>query len=62
MGLTALGAVAIDITLVALPAMAAALGGEPARSGLIITAFLAGFAPGQLSWGYVAERTAGGRP
>jgi DHA1 family bicyclomycin/chloramphenicol resistance-like MFS transporter len=56
MGLTALGAVAIDITLVALPAMAAALGGEPARSGLIITAFLAGFAPGQLSWGYVAER------
>jgi len=56
MGLTALGAVALDITLVALPAMTVALGGDVTHSGLIITAFLAGFAPGQASWGYVAER------
>ena len=55
-GLISLGAVALDITLVALPATARALGGEPARSGLIVTAFLAGFAPGQLLWGFLGDR------
>jgi MFS family permease len=55
-GLISLGAVALDITLVALPATARALGGDPSRSGLIVTAFLAGFAPGQLLWGFLGDR------
>jgi DHA1 family bicyclomycin/chloramphenicol resistance-like MFS transporter len=55
-GLISLGAVALDITLVALPATAGALGGEPTQSGLIITTFLAGFAPGQLLWGFLGDR------
>jgi DHA1 family bicyclomycin/chloramphenicol resistance-like MFS transporter len=60
-GVISLGAVAIDITIVVLPATARALGGEPAQSGLIVTSFLAGFAPGQLLWGYLGDR-AGRRP
>jgi MFS transporter, DHA1 family, multidrug resistance protein len=60
-GLIALSAVAIDITLVALPATAGAVGGNPARSGLIITAYLAGFAPGHLLWGMLGDRI-GRRP
>jgi DHA1 family bicyclomycin/chloramphenicol resistance-like MFS transporter len=55
-GLISLGAVAVDITLVALPATARALGGDPAHSALIVTAFLAGFAPGQLVWGFLGDR------
>jgi DHA1 family bicyclomycin/chloramphenicol resistance-like MFS transporter len=55
-GLIALSALAVDITLVALPATALALGGDPARSGLIVTSYLAGFAPGQLLWGLLADR------
>jgi DHA1 family bicyclomycin/chloramphenicol resistance-like MFS transporter len=55
-GLISLGAIAIDITLVALPTMTSATGGELASSGLIVTTFLAGFAPGQLVWGYVGDR------
>lgn len=55
-GLICLSAIAIDITLVALPQTAAALGGDPLRSGLIVTAYLAGFAPGQLLWGLLADR------
>jgi MFS family permease len=56
-GLISLGAIAIDITLVALPTMTSATGGELASSGLIVTTFLAGFAPGQLVWGYVGVRS-----
>jgi len=55
-GLIALSAIAVDITLVALPATAMAVEGDPARSGLIITAYLAGFAPGQLLWGMAGDR------
>ena len=55
-GLISLGAVALDITLVALPATARAVGGDPAHSGLIVTTFLAGFAPGQLLWGFLGDR------
>lgn len=55
-GLLALSALAVDITLAAQPATASALGGEPLRSGLIVTAYLAGFAPGQLLWGLLADR------
>lgn len=60
-GLIALSALAVDITLVALPATTTALGGDPARSGLVVTAYLAGFAPGQLLWGLLADRI-GRRP
>lgn len=59
--LLALSAFAVDITLSALPATAAALGADPTRSGLIVTAYLAGFAPGQLLWGLLADRI-GRRP
>lgn len=59
--LLALSALAVDITLAALPATATALGAEPLRSGLIVTAYLAGFAPGQLLWGLLADRI-GRRP
>ena len=55
-GLISLGAVALDITLVALPSMTMATGGDPAASGLIVTAFLAGYPPGQLIWGYLGDR------
>jgi DHA1 family bicyclomycin/chloramphenicol resistance-like MFS transporter len=60
-GLIALAAVAVDITLVVLPATTAELGGDAAQSGLIVTAFLAGFAPGQLLWGFLGDRL-GRRP
>jgi DHA1 family bicyclomycin/chloramphenicol resistance-like MFS transporter len=60
-GVISLGAVAIDITIVVLPATARALGGEPAHSGWIVTVFLAGFAPGQLLWGFLGDRI-GRRP
>jgi DHA1 family bicyclomycin/chloramphenicol resistance-like MFS transporter len=56
-GVITLGAVAVDITIVALPATARALGSDPAQSGLIVTVFLAGFAPGQLLWGFLGDRT-----
>jgi MFS transporter, DHA1 family, multidrug resistance protein len=55
-GLIALSALAIDITIVALPATTTAVGGDPARSGLIVTAYLVGFAPGQLLWGLLGDR------
>jgi len=55
-GLIALSATAVDITLVALPATTRAVGGDVDRSGLIVTAYLAGFAPGQLLWGFIGDR------
>jgi len=51
-----MSAVAIDITLVALPAMTRALDGDPSQSGLVVAAYLAGFAPGQLAWGLAGDR------
>jgi DHA1 family bicyclomycin/chloramphenicol resistance-like MFS transporter len=60
-GVISLGAIAIDITIVALPGTARALGSDPAASGLIVTLFLAGFAPGQLFWGFFGDRV-GRRP
>jgi DHA1 family bicyclomycin/chloramphenicol resistance-like MFS transporter len=55
-GLIAMSAIAIDITLIALPATARAVGGDPAASGLIVAVYLAGFAPGQLIWGHAGDR------
>ena len=55
------GTIQLDITLVALPSMARATGGDLASSGLIVTTFLAGYAPGQLVWGYVGDRGGSGR-
>ena len=60
-GMVALPPLSIDMILPAIPAIAIALGGAPARAGLAISLFLLGFALSQLVLGPVSDRT-GRRP
>lgn len=54
--LIALTALAIDSTLPALPALAAAFGAEAGAAQFTLTCFFAGVAVGQLAWGPISDR------
>ena len=54
--LIALTALAIDSTLPALPALAAAFGAEAGAAQFTLTCFFAGVAVGQLTWGPISDR------
>ena len=54
--LMAFAAISTDLYLPALPQVAAELKADPARIQLTITAYLTGFAAGQLLWGPIGDR------
>lgn len=54
--LMAVGAVATDMYLPAMPTMAAALHAAPGRMELTVSAYLIGFSLGQLLWGPVGDK------
>ncbi|MDR3672939.1 MAG: multidrug effflux MFS transporter [Holophaga sp.] len=60
-GMVALPPLSIDMMLPAIPAIARALGGGSARTGLIISLFLVGFSLSQLVLGPISDRV-GRRP
>lgn len=55
-GLLAITPLSIDMPLPALPQLARALGTTAARAQLVVSAFLAGFATGQLAYGPLSDR------
>lgn len=60
-GLLAITPLSIDMPLPALPGLGHALGGGVARAQLVVSAFLLGFAGGQLAYGPLSDRV-GRRP
>jgi DHA1 family bicyclomycin/chloramphenicol resistance-like MFS transporter len=61
-GITAIGPLAIDMYLPALPQMAAEFGVEQAQAGLTLTAFLVGLATGQILAGPLSDALGRRRP
>jgi DHA1 family bicyclomycin/chloramphenicol resistance-like MFS transporter len=59
--LLAITPLSLDIALPALPGVALAFGGDPARAHLVVATFLLGLALGQLAYGPVSDRV-GRRP
>lgn len=54
--LTALSAITVDISLPSLPTIAESFERRPEAGGILISAYLFGYGPGQLLWGPLADR------
>ena len=60
--LTALSATTVDICIPAQPTIASSFGAQPEAGGIIVSAYLLGYGPGQLFWGPLADRYGRMRP
>ena len=60
--LTALSAITVDLCLPALPTIATSFGERKEAGGVLVSAYLLGYGPGQLFWGPLADRFGRTRP